>query len=363
MNRIETAFFELIRVAVGSQLCLSLNPTDVEWREIYDLAKKQSVLGICFAGVQRLKERKQIPPELLYLKWMGIAAKIQHRNEIVTIQCSILQTRFTDAGFSSCILKGQGVAMLYGEHLQFLRQSGDIDIWVKEDMDRVIAWLNKEKIALGDVDSVHVPASFFKDTEVEVHFRPSYMYAPNAEQLLMRFFKEEGNKQFANWNEKLKISYPTVAFNLVFSMVHINRHIYSEGIGLRQLLDYNMILKASTPEERSRAYDLLVKMKISKFVAGIVHILNVYFGLDSNLSLCDANPAEGEFLLQEIMRGGNFGHYDDRNSNLPKGMRWHRGWWSMKRMVRYSMHYPSESLSMPVWKLKHYIWRKQKGFI
>ena len=66
MNDINKLFFELIRVALGNADSLSLKPSDKEWRLLYDMAKKQSLVGICFAAVQRLPEDER-PPEMLYL--------------------------------------------------------------------------------------------------------------------------------------------------------------------------------------------------------------------------------------------------------------------------------------------------------
>ena len=47
-----------------------------EWKRLYDMAKKQSLVGVCFAGVQRLvdseKEDYCGKPEMLYLTWMGM---------------------------------------------------------------------------------------------------------------------------------------------------------------------------------------------------------------------------------------------------------------------------------------------------
>lgn len=51
---IEYLFFELIRVAIGTQNTLSRPPSKGEWAELYAMAKKQSLVGICFAGLQRL---------------------------------------------------------------------------------------------------------------------------------------------------------------------------------------------------------------------------------------------------------------------------------------------------------------------
>lgn len=79
-------FFELIQVALGVRHCLSHTPSADEWGELYNIAKKQSLVGICFAGVQKLVNQQQEPPEMLYLTWMGMAAKIQQRNEVVNRQ-------------------------------------------------------------------------------------------------------------------------------------------------------------------------------------------------------------------------------------------------------------------------------------
>ena len=47
-------FFELIRVAIGTQEGLSRLPSQKEWKALYDMAKKQSLVGVCFAALQRL---------------------------------------------------------------------------------------------------------------------------------------------------------------------------------------------------------------------------------------------------------------------------------------------------------------------
>ena len=80
---INELFFDLIRVAVGTQDCLSHTPTADEWGKLFDMTKKQSLVGVCFAGVQKLVAQQQEPPEMLYLTWMGMAVKVQQRNEVV----------------------------------------------------------------------------------------------------------------------------------------------------------------------------------------------------------------------------------------------------------------------------------------
>lgn len=102
----EHLFFELIQVVIGTRICLSRAPSECEWGELYAMAKKQSLVGVCFAGVQKLQVQRQEPPEILYLTWMGMAAKIQQRNEVVNAQCVQVQQMIEKEGFRTFIMKG-----------------------------------------------------------------------------------------------------------------------------------------------------------------------------------------------------------------------------------------------------------------
>lgn len=367
MNRL---FFELIRVAVGNAVCLSHTPKTKDWALLFDMAKKQSLVGVCFASVQKLQAQRQAPNswgspegEMMYLQWMGMAAKVQHRNETLNRQCAALGERLKALGYRSCVLKGQGVASLYEANLGVLRQPGDIDIWVEGDRDVVLDAIRKSGVDVSCVDSVHAHASFYNDTEVETHFRPSWMYSSKGDKAFREFWESSKEDQFAHHDEVLGFAYPTVVFNLVYSMLHINRHIFEEGIGMRQLMDYYFIVKASTADERKDAMDVLRKMGLARFVGGIMYIEHVVFGLADGLLLCAADRKEGEFLLEDIVKGGNFGKYDERTEVYALNERWKRGWFTLKHNVKYLWHYPDETLAIPFWKIKHYLWRKKKGYI
>ena len=79
--------------------------------------------------------------------------------------------------------------------------------------------------------------------------------------------------------------------------------------------------------------------------------------------LCVANKRHGEYLLSEIMTAGNFGQYDDRMLRIDKNKKFRRGFVQLKRNLRFVSYYPSEVLWSPFWKLWHWGWRKQKGYL
>lgn len=77
--------------------------------------------------------------------------------------------------------------------------------------------------------------------------------------------------------------------------------------------------------------------------------------------ICEPNEKEGKRLLEEIMKGGNFGQYDTRDAALKKGGMMMHGVWKLKRVMRLVSSYPEEALWEPVFRVYHLIWRLSHG--
>ena len=77
--------------------------------------------------------------------------------------------------------------------------------------------------------------------------------------------------------------------------------------------------------------------------------------------ICEPNEREGRKLLEEIMKGGNFGQYDTRDAALKKGGMMKHGVWKLKRVMRLVRSYPEEALWEPVFRVWHLGWRKIHG--
>lgn len=354
------AFFELIQITVGTRDGFSRVPSAKVWAAIFDTAEKQSLVGVLLVGMEKLPA-EQRPPQRLLLEWIGIQQIAVSTNYNQDRRSKELYEWFKEKGFDNCIIKGQGVARLYPQ--PELRQAGDIDIWVNADRDDVVGKMLTESIGVSVIDYVNCHAAFFDDVEVEVHFRPSYFFNPFANRRLQKWIQKKKSVQMTSFDDAVGFCYPTISFNLVFSLIHIYRHVFSEGIGLRQLMDYYYILKHSTEAERKEAFDTLCSLGVKRFVATVMHVMRRVFNIDTSLLLCQPNQNEGDYLLAEILRGGNFGRYDDRNKNLPSENRMKRGVENVKRNLRFLKHYPSEVMWSPAFKFWHWCWRKWKGYL
>lgn len=189
------------------------------------------------------------------------------------------------------------------------------------------------------------------------------MYNPIKNKRLQDYISENAKEQFENVDVEMGFAYPTIKFNLVYSLIHINSHIFEEGIGLRQLLDYYYILNKSTKAERNNAFSVLCELGLKKFAGAIMYVESKVFNLGIEKMLCAPNDKEGVFLLEEILRGGNFGRYDSRNEWYAKESRLKRGLFHLRRNLRYLRHYPGEVLWIPLWSVWHLCWRKCKGYL
>ena len=384
-------FFELIRVSIGHQDRLSQTPTEMEWRELYALAEKQALIGICFCGVQRLQKLGYDIPTDLYMKWLGMAAKIQQRNELMNRRCVEVQRMLAEEGFMSAILKGQGVARLYdfndnvnlNDKLGAYRQSGDIDIYVPCGMDKALRWCRKKYSDVEyDYINAHVPV--FKDVEVELHWRVQSMTNLFRNRRLQRWLEREetkemifGGKADMKPSESLQssetsITVPSLEFNAFYLMLHCYNHEFSSGLGLRQLMDYYFLLMArnnldlnlnnrktttGTTEDNFNLNKRFREFGMERFVGAVMWIMQEVFGLERERLICEPDETEGRYILAEVMAGGNFGHHDERIKKVGKGK-----WQSVFANLQHAMHvlrrYPSEALWMPVWMVYHFIWKR-----
>lgn len=356
----EQLFFELIRVAIGTQERLSRIPSASEWGKLYKMAEKQSLIGVCFSAIQRLGANSDDGfvriglSEMLYLTWMGMAATIQNRNENVNRQCVELQAKLKDLGYRSCVLKGQSAAKLYGS-LSLLRQSGDIDIWVdaprKEIMDMV------QRIApTTNVREHHLELRLFPDTEVEVHFWPAVIRHFRKNRKLQKWFDTKREEVFA-------IGGPTPEFHAIQMMAHMYHHLFDSGLGLRQVMDYYFVLKAlsATPEKRKTLASDIKHIGMGRFASAMMYVLHITMGLDEEKMILPPSKEDGEFLLAEIMRGGNFGKYDDKKTRNTSNY-FSSFYGGIFRNLRYLRFNPFDWFWSPLWRLYYFGWRKINGY-
>lgn len=352
-------FFELIQVALGQKESLTKNPSEQEWKAMFDMAKKQAVAGIAFLALNKLAEIGQKPPLPLLYEWIGLSEQIKAQNKLVNNRCIEVTKLFADAGFRSCILKGQGNAMMYPNPLA--RTSGDIDLWVWGDRCEITKFV-KDRISSAFEQYHHIVFPIYDDVLVEVHYTPGRLLSP----IYNKRFQEWCDNYKRNDNQPIDDSsdfnIPTVGFNVVYQMVHIMTHFFVEGIGLRHFIDYYYVL-VKVNEERLKVkeiQDTLRWLGLERFAKGVMWIEKECLNISDEYLILDPDEKIGKIILKEMIEGGNFGQYDARYALRKKGYLM-RGITDTYRLIKLAKYFPSESIWKIVRKIENQKWKVKNG--
>lgn len=353
-----TLFQELILISLGKREQFSRRLTDKDWTSIYKEAQRQSLVGVLLKGVEKAIASGENKPKFL-MQWIAQTLTLENRNRQLDARCKDITDIFNGIGLRSCVLKGQGVALLYPNPLR--RQCGDIDLWVEGNRDEIYRIL-KARWNIGDTVIHHAEVEIFMDTPTEIHFIPSFTYSPFLYRKYKKFFKRSVDRQFANYDKTVGFAYPTPEFNAVYSLMHIFHHVLHEGIGLRQLLDYYYILRSLDKEQRVQMFEEMRHLGLVKFAEAVMYVEQQMFGLEPKFLLCKPNEKLGKLLLAEIELAGNFGMYDKRNQYVNRKSRMDVYLHNVKRNFVFFKFAPDEVLWAPIWKPCHFVWRKIKGY-
>ena len=322
MTRKVGMFYTLLRLGVGNTACnLTEKLSPEEWDSLHVLAKRQAVLGIFFAGVQRVPEELR-PPRQQLLRWATEVEGIRGMNGLMNREAARLTRMFTELGLKNAILKGQANARLYPD--PSLRQSGDIDIWVEGGREKI----NKLLVGLGMLDKEALEYGKFwhhahlertaDGIVAEVHYKPA-MGNP---------YKGRELQDYLN-NEILKAELvpegfysPSLRFALVMQLSHLQQHFYSGGLGFRQYIDYYVLLRNATAEDRRNVARIIGSLGMSRACAAVMWVLGHVLGLERDSMLCAPCAWRGKRLLRLALEGGNFGKHSEKPRPRNVFVRW-----------------------------------------
>ena len=415
MEKQHQIFFDFLRFCIGSESEIPSSLKEADWKELYRIAQKQCLVGILFDGIQKLPPAEVGMSKDLLLQWMLQCQMLEKANVRLNDAAIQVSEWFRKKGFRTCILKGQGNALMYPN--PYSRTPGDIDIWVEGGDKRVISLVRSisphEKACYH-----HIEFPSYKGIEVEVHYRPSFLLCFWHNRKLQKYYERVKDEQFSHrvmLGEQGEIAIPTVEFNLIFQLTHIYAHLMNEGIGLRQLLDYYFVLcdfykvhqksskitpslftlkegSTSHPDPLSSGAREKTALRCSeplrykdggpskvspdcagwdrlgvvqeefkelglwKFAGAIMYIMQEVFGMPASRLIVPPNEKYGRFVLNEVLEAGNFGKHDERNQfgRSKLGHNLQRVYRDM-RLVRY---FPAEAMSEPIFRVWHFLWRK-----
>ena len=291
----ENSLFQLLRIGLeiepsSEEALKSLGILSFEqWQKLRDLAERQGVAAIALDGLNSLVlkyGKDTISPSIapnkwsaFMIEWMSNLLMMEQRNEVQREVMNALAKEWSSAGCRVMVMKGQANGLLYPhpDH----RSTGDIDCFLFENFDKGNEVAKEVGAEVDDSWYKHSVISYrgevFENHQFFVHTRDG-----KGGKLLEKELEEAlkvDSSQFAPLSEYVVC--PPIQWTAMFLTYHACAHFISEGLNLKQVLDWAMFLnKHQNNVDWPRFYEFCGRHRLSRFADVSTAIAKDYLGIE-----------------------------------------------------------------------------------
>lgn len=350
MNKSETAFLELLKTGLWGTEAQKEDFLDknIDWERVSELGHQQTVTGLIGDAMSQLP--RGVVPRPVYLRLLNDVKTIEDNNLQMNALVPILFRTLDQLGVKTWLLKGQGVAQCYVNPLR--RTSGDIDVFFPRMEDYELSradflkHLNPENVYNDNAETRTLEFDY-KGIYIELHGCLVTEVNRRCDRRFPAFLDKSQDASVKQWNGA---TLPPVQFDSVFIFMHMVRHYFGGGIGLRQVSDWMRYVHVHHDEIDADA------LKADLQDTGLFRLWQAFGCMAVECLGC---PAESMFffdgkyskharrLLQYILESGNFGHYDKRTkstSHIYFVRRFVAFWGHLQMKFRNFTMFPEESV-------------------
>ena len=356
MTRAQQQFLELLRAGLwGTKADVNLFKENTDWNTILRIAKEQTVQVIIADGIETLPEEIW-PPKQAMLSLMMLRIKVQQMHLLLNTTLNQITEALNFENIPSVLLKGQGVAQNY--RIPTSRMCGDIDLYIGEEnypkACDIVRNLNPEQQEHTPESEQHMNLEL-NGVSIEVHRIASTINQKSKAEDFAKWTKIATieNKGTSYNNNGMQISLPESTFNAFFILYHAVRHMFTEGVGFRQICDWSMFLHKYHQEINTE--ELRIKLKeyrleqIWKEFCILAHKVIGVPTAEIPLYPSNDNSNKSETLAKHIFISGNFGHYDVNGRNRGNTgylkRKWRSFWFQSSRLLKLFRLFPAFTLT------------------
>ncbi len=363
-------FFALLRIgleteqpteAVAADFCeLSLR----DWRELMNMAVKQGALAIVFDGFHTLVDRygkEGVAPrldlddrEVLIYEWIAGMTQVEYQNRQQREVMDDMASKWAAQGCRVMVFKGQACATMYPQPRH--RSPGDIDCYLFEDYARGNDIARKAGANVNERwyqhSQIHYKGEMFENHQYFVHTREG-----KRSKLLQKEL-EDTLKIEINNNPKIErlskyVVLPPGQWTAMFLTYHACAHFISEGLRIKQLLDWAMFLKKHQDDVDWNAfYAFCERHHLRRFADAATAICVEHLGINITNPAITVSSPYAEKMLHSAL------YDDDYVFGSGKGG-WHNRWHLVKNLFQYRWKY-EEIYETSVWKQ---LWWYASGYL
>ncbi len=301
-------FFQLIRLGLGTENIIEGNVASDCWLDTYSLAVRQGVGAFLFGGLQKAIGAGEIPadsvPTEVKMKLFAHTRQVEKHCITQFKTAAALADIYAMQGIRTVVLKGIAAGMNYPQ--PNYRPCGDLDCFLMGDYERgnVVAEQHGAKVERDFYKHSHI---FYKGLMVENHqFCTSIRGSKRTkafERLLQSLLRDEGTIKIGDAN----LECPSPMFNALFLTHHAYRHFLSEGIALRHLCDWAMLIHQQGNEVDWVSFNNYCELYgMKRFADTMTRLSAKLLHIDVPASYkIDKNDMLDDYLLHEILYGGS----------------------------------------------------------
>lgn len=238
----QQAFLELVRAGLWEKDAHLLPYSEIDFKEIYRLAQEQADVGLVAAGLEHVLDVK-VPKEDALL-FAGDALQLEQRNKAMNGFIGNLTEKMRAKDIYSLLVKGQGIAQCYVRPLW--RATGDVDLYLSGSN------YVKAKGFLSPLASSIEPEGKYGqhlgmtigEWSVELHGNLRCGLSRRMDKAIDGIQKEVFcDGKVRSWmNENIQVFLPDANCDALLVFTHFIKHLYKEGVGLRQICDWSRLL-------------------------------------------------------------------------------------------------------------------------
>lgn len=256
-----------------------------EWEELFRMAHRQAVTGLLIDGVALDAQR---PDQVLWDSWVAHLFFLERANRYIAQRGEAWIEKLAQAGIPATLFKGSSVASWYPE--PWHRSYGDVDIVITGGWNRLEAFLEQEGGTFYRSQEDEIVLEEKNRLLVEFHRHWECLYNPLTNRRLQQICRsaQPGDKELY----------------FVCLILHIQRHVLTYGVGLKQICDVAVMLRRASLE-LGKVASLLHRLHADRFSRLLFGFIAVHLGGVEDYPLAPVTTGKGwERLNKAILQEG-----------------------------------------------------------